>query len=80
MANRQQKNEHERELIERAKVDPDAFGELYELYVNKIYNYVFRQVGAAALCEDIVAQTFMKVLENLPKFQWKGISIFIMDL
>jgi len=75
MANWQQKNDNERELIERAKVDPNAFGELYEMYVDKIYNYVFRQVGTAAVCEDIVAQTFMKVLENLPKFQWKGISI-----
>ena len=27
-------------LIERAKTDKEAFGQLYELYVDRIYSYV----------------------------------------
>ena len=30
----------ENQLVEQAKTDPEAFGKLYELYVEKIYNAI----------------------------------------
>ena len=32
----------ERDLVIAAKVNPEAFGELYEKYVARIYNYHYR--------------------------------------
>jgi len=35
-----------RRLVERAKkYDPEAFSELYELYIRKIYRYILFRVG-----------------------------------
>ncbi|MEI6221722.1 MAG: RNA polymerase sigma factor [bacterium] len=65
----------EQQLIEEAKVNPEQFGVLYERYVDKIYSYVFHRINNAEVAQDIVAQTFFKVLEHLPRFQWKGYSI-----
>ena len=32
-------------LVERAKADPNAFGLLYERYVDKIYSYIYYRTG-----------------------------------
>ena len=31
----------ERDMVERAKVDPEAFALLYNLYFGRIYSYAF---------------------------------------
>ena len=35
----------ESKLVSQAKEDPEAFGKLYELNVEKIYNYIYYRVG-----------------------------------
>lgn len=57
------------ELIERAKTDDAAFSVLYEIYFPKIYGYVMKRVGKKEETEDIVSQTFLKMVEKLPAFQ-----------
>ena len=34
----------ERELVERAKEDPDAFGALYDRYFPQIYRFAYSRV------------------------------------
>lgn len=51
-------------LLERAsRAEPSALAELYDQYVNRIYNYVYHRVGQAELAEDITGQVFMRMLE-----------------
>lgn len=51
-------------LLDRAKqADPAALAELYDQYVNPIYNYVYHRVGQAELAEDVTGQVFMRMLE-----------------
>jgi RNA polymerase sigma-70 factor (ECF subfamily) len=64
----------EAELVRRAKLDPTAFGQLYDLYVNRIYSYAYRQTQDTALAQDITSATFENALRNLDRFQWRGIS------
>jgi RNA polymerase sigma-70 factor (ECF subfamily) len=67
--------EYERQLVAAAKADSSHFTELYERYVDRIYSYVFHRTHSEDATEDIVSQTFFKVVEHLPKFEWKGYSI-----
>lgn len=68
------KPEAEKIIIERAKTDPLAFGELYDLYYSPIFNYVLRRVGNVTEAADITSDAFFKVMRNIKKFEWRGIA------
>jgi RNA polymerase sigma-70 factor (ECF subfamily) len=59
-------------LVERAKSDPDAFGLLYEEYVEKIYNYVYYRTGNRHDAEDLTAKVFFQALNHIPRFVQRG--------
>jgi RNA polymerase sigma-70 factor (ECF subfamily) len=63
----------EREIIERSRKDPRAFGELYEKYFDRIFNYVYRQTDDEDLAGDLSSQTFINALNNLPKYEYRGV-------
>lgn len=52
---------NESHLIARVIVgDPDAFAQLYDRSVNKIYKYIYYRVRSAPLAEDLAAQVYLK--------------------
>jgi RNA polymerase sigma-70 factor (ECF subfamily) len=54
-------------LVERAAGgDLEAFGEIYSIYVDRIYRYVFYQVKDKMTAEDITEEVFVKA--------WKAIG------
>lgn len=59
-------------MIERAKQDPDAFSELYERYVDRIYAYVYYRTGDPRDAEDLTARVFYRALAHLPEFNQTG--------
>jgi RNA polymerase sigma-70 factor, ECF subfamily len=61
------------ELLERAALcDPSALGALYDLYADRIYNYIYHRVGQAELAEDLTGQVFIRMLEALQAGQaWR---------
>jgi hypothetical protein len=59
----------ERQLVERAKRDPEAFG---RLYVTPVYRYVYERVRDRAHAEDVTADVFRRGLESIGRFQWNG--------
>lgn len=66
----------ERELIERAKLyDPDALREIYERFSPGIYRYIYYRVGDAELAEDLRADVFLRMLEGIERFDYRGWSI-----
>ena len=67
-----QREEDEAALIEQAKSDPRAFGELYERYVDRIYNYIFHRVGNQHDAEDLTARTFQRALEHMGRYKDQG--------
>lgn len=66
--------ELERDLATRAKSSMAAFGELYDIYLTPIYNFVLRRVGNEKDAEDLTAQTFEKALLSIGRYEWQGIS------
>lgn len=65
--------ETEPALVERAKTDPEAFGELYERYVDKIYNYIYYRVSDPNDAEDLTARTFFQALAKLESYEHRGL-------
>ena len=66
--------EHERLLVERAKKEPAAFGELYDIYYSRIFNYVLKRTGNIHLTQDVTSEVFFNALKNIGNFRWRGIS------
>lgn len=60
-------------LIERARTDPEAFGELYRRNIDRIYAYIFYRVGNAVDAEDLTARTFYQALSHLPSYRNVGL-------
>ena len=65
--------EREAALVERARSCPAAFGELYELYVDRIYSYIYHRVGNVQDAEDLTARTFYRALEKLNSYEDRGL-------
>jgi len=65
---------NEKDLVEQAKTDYQAFGALYDKYYPPIYRYILHRVANYSLACDLTSQTFFKALKNLKKFQWQDVS------
>lgn len=58
-----------KKLVKRAIAgDKNAFGELYKIFLNKIYRFVYFLVRDEFLAEDITQNTFLKAWNSLPNF------------
>ena len=44
----------------RSKKDAEAYGEIYDQYIAKIYRFIFFKVGRAEDAEDLASETFLK--------------------
>lgn len=62
-------------LIERAKHEPAYFQAIYEKYVDTIFNFLYRRTNDEMVADDLCSQTFLKAMENLAKFQNRGVPI-----
>ncbi len=60
-------------LVARAKKDSQAFGELYERYVDRIYSYVYSRVQNVEDAEDLTARIFYRALDRLDRYEDRGL-------
>ena len=61
------------ELVARVREDPSAFGQLYERYVTKIYNYVYYRTGNHHDAEDLTGRVFYRALMHVDRFVDRGV-------
>jgi RNA polymerase sigma-70 factor (ECF subfamily) len=59
-------------LIEQARQDRQAFGELYEMHVDRIYNYVYYRTGNQHDAEDLTARVFFRAAQHISHYQDQG--------
>jgi RNA polymerase sigma-70 factor (ECF subfamily) len=60
-------------LVLRAiQKDQDAFGELYDRHVVRVYRHIYYMVGSAPEAEDLTAQTFLRAWEAIERYQVRG--------
>lgn len=60
------------QLAQLSHTDSDAFAELYQRHVTRVYRYHMAHVGNVHDAEDLTSQTFMAALENLRSFRGAG--------
>jgi len=63
----------EQTIIERSKDDVRAFGQIYELYFDRIYNFILRQTDDEDVAGDICSQVFINTLNSLAKYEFRGL-------
>jgi RNA polymerase sigma-70 factor (ECF subfamily) len=60
-------------LVLRAKAGSrEAFGRLYDEYVDLVYRYVYYRVGIHTQAEDLTSETFLRALRRIGEFHWQG--------
>jgi len=59
----------EKALVEKAKANRGALAALYRKYLPVITAYVTRRVGATHEAEDLVANVFLAMVKNLPRYR-----------
>jgi RNA polymerase sigma-70 factor (ECF subfamily) len=60
-------------LVARAGENPDAFGVLYERYVDRIYNYIYYRTGNHHDAEDLTSHTFHRAFQHVPRYVDRGV-------
>ncbi len=62
---------NERQLVLQAQDgNPEAFGQLYDAYMERIYRFVYFRVEDEQTAEDITSQVFLKAWSNLDRFSF----------
>jgi len=59
-------------LVQATLQDPGKFGELYRIYVERIFRYLYSRVGNVQEAEDLTAQTFLAALETIEHYRENG--------
>ncbi len=62
-------------LIQRAKEQVAAFGDLYERYVDRVYLYVLARIGDRFEAEDVTASVFLQALTHLSNYSDRGVPL-----
>ncbi len=59
-----QQKSNDKQIIERLKRgDKEAYSDLYNLHAKAIYRFVYFRVGSREVAEDIMQETFLKLID-----------------
>lgn len=59
--------------IQAAQGNPRLFRPLYNRYYETIFRFIYRRTGKEELAADICSQVFLKAIQKLPRYQFKGV-------
>ena len=60
-------------LIRASQGDREAFGVLYEQYVERIFNYVYYRTGNVHDAEDLTARVFFRAMHHIQNYVDRGV-------
>lgn len=60
-------------LVSASRGDREAFGALYERYVERIYNYVYYRTGNLHDAEDLTARVFQRAMNHIHNYTDRGV-------
>lgn len=59
--------------VKAAQRDPANFRPLYNRYFEPIFRFIFRRTGDEDLTADLCSQAFLKAMQNLNDYRFKGV-------
>ena len=60
-------------LVEKSIAgDAESFGQLYDLYIDRIYRHLYYRVGNADVAEDLAAQVFLNAWRAVGRYRLTG--------
>lgn len=59
--------------IKAAQHNPALFRPLYNRYYEPVFRLIFRRTADEALTADLCSQAFLKAMQNLPEYEFKGV-------
>lgn len=60
-------------LARASQGDQEAFGVLYEQYVERIFNYVYYRTGNVHDAEDLTARVFYRAMHHIHNYRDRGV-------
>ena len=64
----------EEALVRRASAgDPEAFGDLYERHLDRVFRYFYYRVGQREEAEDLTEQVFLKAWQAMGSYNCRGV-------
>ena len=64
------------ELVGKAQTgDGEAFGQLYDQYVDMVYRFIYFRVNDRSLAEDFTSETFLRALRRIGTISYQGRDI-----
>lgn len=51
--------------------DPDAFAELYDMYIKRVYDFIYYRTSHKETAEDLTSVTFTKAFQHINTYQGK---------
>jgi RNA polymerase sigma-70 factor (ECF subfamily) len=63
---------YEDRLVEQAKTNAEAFGELYDHYFAQIYRFVYSRLRDQSAAEDVTSEVFFKALRAIGRYRPSG--------
>jgi RNA polymerase sigma-70 factor (ECF subfamily) len=61
------------DLVEAAQQgDTQAFGQLYDRYVDSVFRYALFRVGDRTLAEDVTSETFLRAFRRITSVSYQG--------
>ena len=66
-------NQEISDLVQKAIAGNDtAFGQIYDLYYERVYRFIFYRVSHREIAEDLVAETFIRIWNKVSEIQEIG--------
>jgi RNA polymerase sigma-70 factor (ECF subfamily) len=65
--------DEEQVLSHASQGDRDAFGLLYERYIDRIFNYVYYRTGNLHDAEDLTARVFQRAMNHIHNYTDRGV-------
>ncbi|MDQ1656004.1 MAG: polymerase sigma-70 factor, subfamily [Cryptosporangiaceae bacterium] len=60
-------------VVKRAQEgDTEAFGEIYDRYIDMVFRYIYFRVGTRQLAEDLTSETYLRALRRIGSVTWQG--------
>ncbi|MCG2785023.1 MAG: sigma-70 family RNA polymerase sigma factor [Anaerolineae bacterium] len=69
----EEKISEEQVLARASQGDREAFGTLYERYVERIFNYIYYRTGNVDDAEDLTARVFQRAMNHIVNYTDRGV-------